>query len=673
MKKQPIIKVPKGIRYLSEWKDFKLPDFPCILDKEIPGCGFTEYCITSSEDVILCSPRRLLLKNKEEQHPNEVFYVQNEFDPEKAVDKDLENRKKNTISSRGVVSLIQQQLKSKEREEELRKQKAETILKLKQEIKDYIYLCNVSSKPIKLLVTYDSFKIIKEVLIEMGILERFRVVVDEFQSIFTDSKFKSNTELEFLNYLQDISKVSFVSATPMIDDYLEELDEFKDLPYFELDWASDDYSRVLEPDFKSYSCRSINEPAYEIIQKYLEGDFETAVIKTSNGNLEFKYSKEAVFYINSVNNIIGIVNKCNLKPEQCNIIIADTLENRNKLKKKLGKEWTIGTPPKKGAEHKMFTFCTRTVYLGADFYSPCARTFILSDANIETLSVDIELDLPQILGRQRNFENPWKNRAEFYYKTSRKGITQEDFDSYISTKMSTTLDLLRAYDDADDKSKIALANNFKDVINLTHYRTNYVAVNEHKGSIPVPCLNKLVMLAEKRSFDLQNKFYGSRASVINSFFSSGLIKVDNIKNLKQQFDKEVLFKTRMKLLCENDLSESEILIILEQVPLEYKNFYIGLGPARCKALSYARNELQNELSLLKFDQKDLKRELDFIFKIGEVYSLSEIKEKLRVLYESLGYMKTPKANDLLEHYEVKNYTKNINKKRIACYKIIKKL
>ena len=76
MKKSKLT-VPAGIRYMSEWKDFIIPDYPCIMDKKIPGCGFTEYCLTNSENVILCSPRKLLLRNKEKQHPGEVLYVNN--------------------------------------------------------------------------------------------------------------------------------------------------------------------------------------------------------------------------------------------------------------------------------------------------------------------------------------------------------------------------------------------------------------------------------------------------------------------------------------------------------------------------------------------------------------------------------------------------------------------
>ena len=87
MEKQKIT-VPKGIRYISEWREFNVPDFPCIFNKQLTGCGFTEYCIVNEENVILCSPRKILLENKEEQHP-EVLYVKNEFEKSLGIDKDL--------------------------------------------------------------------------------------------------------------------------------------------------------------------------------------------------------------------------------------------------------------------------------------------------------------------------------------------------------------------------------------------------------------------------------------------------------------------------------------------------------------------------------------------------------------------------------------------------------
>ena len=38
---------------------------------------------------------------------------------------------------------------------------------------------------------------------------------------------------------------------------------------------------------------------------------------------------------------------------------------------------------------------------------------------------------------------------------------------------------------------------------------------------------------------------------------------------------------------------------------------------------------------------------------GERYTKSEIKEKLKAIYESNGYNKTPKASDLEEYFEIK--------------------
>ncbi|MBR2246814.1 MAG: hypothetical protein IJ880_07320 [Bacilli bacterium] len=55
------LNVPKGIRYISQWQDFRLPNYPHIMDKQIPGCGFTEYGLTNDQDVVLCSPRKILL------------------------------------------------------------------------------------------------------------------------------------------------------------------------------------------------------------------------------------------------------------------------------------------------------------------------------------------------------------------------------------------------------------------------------------------------------------------------------------------------------------------------------------------------------------------------------------------------------------------------------------
>ena len=633
------IEVPRGVRFMSEWLDFSIPDYPCIIDKKIPGCGFTEYCITNSEDVILCSPRKILLSNKEEQHPGEILYVRNELDQDETTDKDLENVNKGSARLPTKLTDITP--------EEVRKK---IIEELKNKIKTYVNLCYCENRPIKILVTYDSFRLVKETLGES--IKNFRVVVDEFQSIFTDSRFKSDTELSFMYHLLDLQKVSFISATPMIDTYLEQLDEFKDLPYIELDWITQDPCRVLKPDLKVRVCRGVNEPAYKIIKEYLEGEFESVSYKDEQGNVQTIESREVVFYVNSVTNILGIVNKCKLTPEQCNILIADTPDNKRKLKRKLGVKWDIGKIPLKGQAHKMFTFCTRTVYLGADFYSTNARTVILSDANIETLAVDISLDLPQILGRQRLNENPWKNRAEFYYKTRKTLKTKEEFDKFVQGKLKKTEELLENYDVAPNK--LTLAEKYEDAILITNYKKDYVSVNRRIGNNLVPVFNNLVRVAEQRAFDIQQVDYKDRFNVFNTLSSQGLIhNASTLKTFLEDFEKNDIFREKMRLLCECDLGEEEVSVILDQVPLTYKKYYLSIGPKRCKALNYSKNLIEKEFNSLFVSQESIEEKIYQVFKVNDVYTKKFIKEKLGEIYSDLGYSKAPKAIDIEKYFETR--------------------
>ena len=653
MNKSKLI-VPAGIRYMSKWNNFTIPDYPCIIDKKIPGCGFTEYCITNSEDIILCSPRKILLSNKEEQHPGEILYVKNELDQDTTTDKDLDKITRGSFKAPTLMTDITP--------EEIRKK---IIEELKNKIKSYVDQCYCEGKPIKILVTYDSFRLVKETLGNQ--IKNFRVVVDEFQSIFTDSRFKSDTELSFMYHLQDLQKVCYVSATPMIDTYLEQLDEFKDLPYIELDWETEDPCRILKPDLKVRTCKSVNEPAYKIIKEYLEGNFESISFKDEQGNIQTIESKEVVFYVNSVINIIGIINKSGLTPEQCNILIADTPDNKKKLQRRLGKKWEIGKIPLLGQPHKMFTFCTRTVYLGADFYSTNARTVILSDANINTLAVDISLDLPQILGRQRLIKNPWKNRAEFYYKTNNKKMTKEVFNNHVTVKLKRTAELLENYDVVPNKH--ICAETYKKVTIAENYRDNYVSVNEHSGKDMFPELNRLVLIAEQRAFDIQQIDYKDRFSVFNTLVSQGLVGDSNISLFLEKFNSMSIFNDKMRFLCESGFSENEICVILDQIPLTYKKYYLTLGPERCRANGYSVTEIKREYDNL-FKIGDVREAIYKNFNEGEVYSLKFIKDKLRELYKNLGYSKSPKATDLGEYFETKACQTMKKGVRDYCLKLI---
>ena len=665
--------VPRGIRFISElgtnFRFYKLP-VKCIINKQLPGCGFTEYCLRGPENVILCSPRKMLLENKKDQHGRDVYLVINELEKELTVDKDLSKVDKSQV----FIDTLKEVVHGKD-----------TVYnRLMNEIKDYLnerkYL---GDKPCKILVTYDSYRIVKDILESLGIFQSFYTVIDEFQTILHDSKFKSNTELDFLYHLHQSHSALFVSATPMLEEYLNMLDEFDGLPYINMDWGSEDPSRILKPALKVLSMMSVGTKLPEIIQSYKEGNFESA-IRMVNGYPTKIISDEAVFYVNSVNHITSIIKKCNLQPEEVNILCSNTPENLKRIQKKLGKKFIIGKVPLEKEKPKMFTFCTRTVYLGADFYSTCARSFIFSDSNIDSLAVDISEDLPQILGRQRLFDNPWKNEATFYYRSicDYRKVSQEEFDKELERKKKATSDLLLAFNSTPDNAKLTLAKTYQENTQSYNYKNNYIAVNEHQGGTLIPVLNNLVLVNEIRAFRIQQIDYKDRFTVfstIHNTLSSDDIINQKVSEFLGEYQKLGTFKAKLKMLCEYGFSDEVIGVVLDQIGEHdnIKSYYISLGPERLKALGYNRYDIEKELGIVTFSYELLESSIYSEFKVGDKLTLSSIKDRLGYLYSNINYDATPKAKDLENYFEVKPIVmyerkENGSRKQIKGYELLKR-
>ena len=660
------ISVPEKIRYMSEWEGYSIFNFPHILNKQIPGCGFTEYCITNNEDVILCSPRKILLQNKYDQHKDEVFLVVNEYDSDPGTDKDL------TKFSRNYANEV---LKEEEVVSEDDKNNFFNDLTFK--ISTYIKACRLNNKPVKILVTYDSFRIVKDILIHQGELWKYRVVIDEFQSIFTDSKFKSDTELQFVSAVQGIQKVCYVSATPMIDKYLEMLEEFKDLPYYELDWETLDPGRINKPKLTVKGLVSVYTEAGPIIKSYLEGNFDHRFVQLENGDVKRVESKEAVFYVNSVNNITSIIKRAKLGPDQVNILVANTQDNANKIKKRLGAKYKIGTVPLKDEPRKMFTFCTRTVYLGADFYSDNAKSYVVSDANIDTLAVDITLDLPQILGRQRLRENPWRNEATLFFKPIKFVSSSDSFEKRLEGKIKKSENLLTVFDESRDVLRGDLSEKFQDSAKLLNYKKDFVAVNRVKvdgDTKLIPVFNNLVMVAEMRAYEIQQVDYANRFTVFNEL---GNISTVEDKGVLEEFFKEYEQvkgrEKKLQFICDYYFAGNSIRNIIDLVTEKrFKEYLTILGPEKCKSVWYKTSELDKKLNIVSFEDDKILEEINKEFNVGESYTNTYIKTKLSEIYKSIGYKATAKANDLGNYYEIKDCLLKENNKRVHGLKLIKK-
>ena len=682
MNKHKII-VPKGIRYIGNWEGFNIDNYdgPYILNKTLTGCGFTEYCLTNDKDIVLISPRRFLLENKEEQHEGDVYYFRN--DNEVSIDFELDVDKDD-------VKAIQ------EKAETMEESKAKTLVnldKIKGNLSDAYHNFKKirPNDPFKILVTYDSFKHVKDVLNNIlavngkSVLNNFYFVVDEFQSIFIDARFKSEAEIGLLKELVGLKRLCFVSATPMLDKYLSMLNEFKDLPYYELDWSTEDPGRVKKPKIEIKFTRNLNEEARMVINSYKNGKYD---IRINPDTKEIIESKEAVLFFNSVAGICQVIRTNKLHLEDCNIICADTSKNKEAVKRAFNsvlkkeaeeeggipKYFTksdkiIGKIPVKGEKHKLFTFCTRTVYLGADFYSTNARSFIFSDANIDCLSVDISMDLEQILGRQRLIENPWKDYAKVFIRTlSKKNIeTEKEYTIKLNTKKKTTNNLLDLYSEADPEKRKDLAKTYLKVAKMCHYKDDYVSVNivtdwtTGKVIDLIPEFNNLMMISDMRAFEVQQIDYKDRFTVFSAVESSGIegATPESCK-LVEEFNHYGDSTNKLKMLVriseDESLTKDDIRSFLEMIPPKYKDYYTIVGPGIIKACGCFECEVKKrwrkEVKGDDYNEQVISRMGD-LFRVGCKYSKSGIKESLKSLYQELDYKKTAKATDLEVLYVMK--------------------
>ena len=700
MEKHEII-VPKGIRYIGEidpktgekvWKEYELDlyDFPHILNKKLTGCGYTEYCIKNKQKLILISPRKFLLENKEDQHKDDVYYVKNEL--ETSVDYELDLNKDD-------LKAIKEKAKKTDAGD---KETVKNLDILKKNLRnamrewEWKYREDLENHPFKILVTYDSFRHVRDALEHfydneedhLGSFENrfgeFQVVVDEFQSIMIDSRFKSDTEIELLDNLKGIQKVCYVSATPMIDKYLEKLDEFKDLPYYELNWEKEDPGRVRKPKLEiRFVTSSLNQAVNGVIQSYKDGKFDTRIDSETG---QFIESREAVLFLNSVAGICQAIRSNKLHIDQVNIICAQTTKNNEDLKRALNDvlkkespdsaatfkkgDNVIGEIPLKGQPHKMFTFCTRTVYLGADFYSTNARTFIFSDSNIECLAVDISMDLEQILGRQRLDTNPWKNTALMYVKTTteKHKFEKEYFDKYLEDKIKKSESLLSSYIQVADENKWNLAEKYQRDSKVSHYRYDYVAVtriiNQKTGVVVKlkPVFNKLVQITEERAFELQQSDYADRFTVFSSTQSEGMHSIEDEVNQKvEEFNQINRTNDKIKFLVEysETASKDNFGNLLELIPGKYKDYFQIVGLDIIKAYGCEESKIKKawmEKVSNSEIQDDVVSEIYKTFVVGKRYTKVGIKDALNQLYQKLGYQQKAKATDL-EVYYIMKYVK----------------
>lgn len=577
--------MPENVEFLTEWNGFELPKG--ILNKGVTGCGATSVAIQDEHKTIICSPRINLIKNKVGQHEGLL-----------GVYGDVKNDE--------IMAYLE---------------KAETP---------------------KIMVTYDSMPRLAKLITDKS---DWRVVVDEYQYLLIDSGFRSDKAIALLDIVNEFDYVTYLSATPIADKYIQQMEQFKDVPYTELIWG-DRVERIYVE--REVSAKPIDN-AIKIVRNYQNGIFP------KEGDA---VSKECVIFLNSVTNIANIIHQTKIPPEDVNIIVADTEENR-KLVRQIGKGYDIGAIPLEGEPHKMFTFCTSTAFAGCDFYSTCASTFVISDNKKVHTSIDIATELAQIAGRQRLACNPFRKTMVFIYNVDIGESNADIYKNAIEQKLEKSIKMAEWKNGAPDYFKKDVKKETSEMQNIKKYSESYVRYDEKSDSFTV---NRWAYLNELFAYDVQHENYQNSIIVKKQLEESGF----DIKEEERQSDyKEQLkciltkegFADRMKRYCElRQLKQTNPYYIADEImERQYeglKLYYDRLGCERIKALGFKEKDLKNELERC-YRENDIKRKFREVFAVGERMSTEDIKRIMTEIYAKYGISKKGVATHLERDYGIR--------------------
>lgn len=605
------IKVPKECQYLSDWTGFdnELPPGHIILNKSICGCGCTDHYLTNDQPVILLSPRRNLItsKLKNGRTAGKVHY----FDRSSGCDL------------------------------------SESIADMEN------YLCRCGGYPFggqplvpKIMVTYDSLVHVVDAMLNHGSLNRFEIVVDEFTCIFTDVKLKGSTEINLLHHLNSLeNRIVYISATPLNEAYLDLMGEFKDMPYVTLQW---DPSRVESVQVFYSKMRSTTAEVSKIIEDYrVNGFFKSKIIDGQQYN-----STEAVFFLNSVTDIASIINKNNLKPSETLVICADDQKNRTTLRKV---KHAIGVVPNEieyKSQNKLFTFVTKCAFEGTDFYSDCSTTYVFADSNRDNLSLDISIDLPQIAGRCRSRSNLFRNEIYYFYKDANleDGMNERQMIQYYDAKRNATIAKVQQLQQITDPG---ILDKLKTAQVIDKYTKDYLDVDDYTGTCRAVC-NDLAFIADLRAVEIKMMQYRGSYQMLRCMRNNGFNATHQFsqaeqlyKQFCQEFFADANFQRRMKLYIDTVQCYPELLPMIEEasvIPIEFKQYYRGLGAERIKRSGYVESILRKHLEdASKFSSVNITLEQD------KIYSNAEIKSMIQAEYNRLNMNATAKATDITKY------------------------
>ena len=504
---------------------------------------------------------------------------------------------------------------------------------MKKELRDYIESHEIK----KIMCTYDKM----EMLLHFIDPKDYRLLVDEYHTLLKAYSFREKAINRVFSTYRMYKSFCFMSATPIMPDFKPSL--LDDVEEVMAEW--DNVEKI------TVNLQYSNKPfltAANIINRYKADGFIEV-----NGNKSY----EAFFFINSVNEICKILKHCDLTNDNARIICADTEDNR----KKLG-DFNISTS---NSANKQFTFITCKSFEGVDYFSDSAISFVVSSASAEHTKLAIDTDIPQIVGRIRSKNNPFRNKIVHIYNRTNKDIdlitTFEEMTDITNRTEEAAKQQIEKYNKATTRAeKIAI----KRLINNDLILETEDGIYYNDAILKLDLYNfKVNQIIYKSGISVRTEYQerGVQTTAITYNKEEGEIKTENE-------NKAITFKEAyLKALSCQDLVQRDNYLKVDLVKEAIEN----LTPEEVRAARYTKKTVK-ELLISKNEKlnqftkaiKMIKKEMPY----NEFVPVAKVKAMLANVYEILGIEKKAKATDITAFFYAKESRIRINGKieRVIC-------
>jgi hypothetical protein len=504
------------------------------------------------------------------------------------------------------------------------------------DVKEYIGRCK-EKQPVKLLSTPDSLYKITSI---PGIYEEYHLVIDEFHQLIGMMNKRERAAQFVLSEFSKFKKFTFVSATPIEEDFLPQ--PLNNLDYYNLEISN--CARIMAVSAKT------DKPFNKVVD----------IIKNFMINGEFKInqqsSKHLYFFVNSVTNICRIIKASGLNHDQVNIICADTGTNANKLSSVhcgigefLTEEELKIAPQMEAPVHLI----TSTAFQGSDIYSNDGLAFFVANCHVRSTISGMSI-VQQISGRIRTKSNSFNGIIYHIFNTNKAALSYEAFLEDQQKRIDYAMEIIAGWKTATEPFKESMIRtiNHAEMTDESIY-----CFMDDEGNLK---LNDLKIKADRYTHKVENLIYTSGIEVKKAYTKQGLNTIpleyskaesamNNLSNRRDFKDYCISyhqFKTK-KVRIGNPFFGCN-----EKTEKLIEEAYKVLGWKKIVELKYHQTRIKAHLAAsISFNRPGIKKNIEKVLDINKGYSKSEIKTSLQNIYDKLNYKKTAMATDIYNYFE----------------------